>query len=158
MTPETAPQTIHATCVVIGSAGVLIRGSSGSGKSNLGEELVDRATARGRFAAFVSDDYCLGMAVNGRLVVRPPEPLEGLWERRGEGIVRVSHEPAAVARLVVDLAPVGEIDRLPEHGHGREEILGVELPVIRLPEGREGLDARRVLRWVFEGPPQLVEG
>ncbi|MXN66869.1 serine/threonine protein kinase [Stappia sp. GBMRC 2046] len=151
-------ETIHATCVVIGSAGVLIRGSSGSGKSNLGEELVDRATARGRFAAFVSDDYCLGEAANGRLVVRPPEPLAGLWERRGEGIVRVCHEPAAIARLLVDLAPVGDIDRLPEAGIASERILGVALPVIRLPEGRESLDARRVLRWVFEGPPQLVEG
>ena len=51
----TAP-TVHATAIVIGETGVLIRGRSGSGKSSLALALVARVRLAGGFAAFVADD------------------------------------------------------------------------------------------------------
>ena len=35
-----AATTLHASCVVVGEAGILIRGPSGSGKSSLAREIV----------------------------------------------------------------------------------------------------------------------
>ncbi len=45
-----APQSAfhHASCVVVGEAGVLIRGPSGSGKSTLAREILDLAARRRR--------------------------------------------------------------------------------------------------------------
>src|SRR5215212_9422518 len=89
---------IHATCVVIGEAGILIRGASGAGKSSLAGALP------GRFGRLVGDDRVEIAALNGRLVARPVKPIEGRLELRGLGIVGLAHEPAAVVRLVVDCA------------------------------------------------------
>src|SRR3954468_8402537 len=106
---------IHATCVVIGEAGILIRGASGAGKSSLAGALIAGAALAGRFGRLAGDDRVgieavnggLGgeiEALNGRLVARPVKPIEGRLEVRGVGIVGLAHEPAAVVRLVVDCA------------------------------------------------------
>ena len=47
---------IHATVVLVGEAGVLIRGASGSGKSALALALMSEAGRRGLFARLVGDD------------------------------------------------------------------------------------------------------
>jgi serine kinase of HPr protein (carbohydrate metabolism regulator) len=86
--------TIHASCVVIGEAGILIRGGSGSGKSTLARELVHAAAASGRFARLVSDDRTHVAARNGRLVARVVEAIAGRLEARGAGIFAVAHEPS----------------------------------------------------------------
>ncbi len=148
----------HASCILLGEKGVLIRGDSGSGKSMLGSELVRRAQAIGEFAAFVADDRVVLDRCGNRLLASAPAPLSGLWERRGEGIVRVPFEPFAVVRLAVDLALTEDIERMPPEGGAFTEIEGVLLPLMRLPKGMEGLAARRILRWSREGPPSLVDG
>ena len=51
-----AHETIHAGCVLVGEAGLLIRGASGSGKSALAREVVSLALGTGRFGRLVSDD------------------------------------------------------------------------------------------------------
>ncbi|MFL5080923.1 MAG: HPr kinase/phosphorylase, partial [Microvirga sp.] len=104
---------VHATCVVIGEAGILIRGLSGTGKSSLALQLLTDAARAGRFGRLVGDDRVEIAALNGRLVARPVEPIEGRLEVRGVGIVGLAHEPAAVVRLVVDCAAEALV-RLPE--------------------------------------------
>ena len=47
---------VHATCVVVDGAGVLIRGPSGSGKSTLARRLIELGQARGLEVALVGDD------------------------------------------------------------------------------------------------------
>jgi HPr kinase/phosphorylase len=99
---------IHATCVVLGTVGVLIRGPSGAGKSDLALRLIDGG------AELVSDDYCDVEALDGKLVATPPTAIAGKIEMRGFGIVEMPHRPVAAVGLVVDLLPESEIERMPE--------------------------------------------
>ncbi len=122
-----SPPAVHATAVVIGEAGVLIRGASGTGKTSLAFALVDTARRDGLFAAFIADDRVVLAAANGRLVARCPETIAGLAERRGRGIETVEHVPAAVIRLVADLVDAGTIARMPEAAEEKVEIEGVKL-------------------------------
>lgn len=128
--------SIHASCVIVGEAGVLIRGPSGSGKSSLGAALVERAAGQGLFARLVADDRVLIAARNGRLVASTPAAIAGLIERRGVGIVPAAHLADAVVRLVVDieLAP----ERMPEPDERTVTLEGVALP--RLAVARDGVE------------------
>ncbi|MEN3209995.1 HPr kinase/phosphatase C-terminal domain-containing protein [Methylorubrum populi] len=123
-------ETVHASCVLLDEAGVLIRGPSGSGKSALCLALLDRSFLEGRHARLVGDDRIRLEAHHGRLVARPHPALAGLIEIRGLGIRRLAaHAPAAVLRLVVDLVAEATRmpDRLPEIS-ATALILGVALP------------------------------
>ncbi|WP_249692683.1 serine/threonine protein kinase [Stappia sp. WLB 29] len=138
-------ETVHASCILVGSAGILIRGRSGAGKSRLGERILSEARLRGLLALAVADDRVALAARSGRLVASCPPQLSGLWERRGEGIARVAVEPRAVVRLVVDLVPDSELERMPEPGAMRVELCGVELARLAVPCGREDATALDVL-------------
>lgn len=96
------PETLHASCVVFGEHGILIRGASGSGKSQLARELLTEAERSGRFARLVADDRVQVEARHGRLIARAVPSTAGLLEVRGLGLIMVDHEPSAVLRLVVD--------------------------------------------------------
>ena len=121
--------SVHANVVVIGEAGVLIRGPSGAGKSSLSIALVDEARARGLYGALVADDRVLLSVEHDWLVARGAPGFEGLVERRGEGLIRLEHEPSTVVRLVVDLPPrATAAPRWPEDGESTDLTLGVALP------------------------------
>lgn len=115
---------------------MLIRGESGAGKSTLAHGLVGAARRDGLFARLVADDRTRIAVRHGRLVAKSVPPLGGLIELRGIGLARVVSEPAAIIRLVVDLAPAGEPrddgPRLPTPAEGRTELLGVSIARIRL--------------------------
>lgn len=96
--------SLHATCLIVGEAGVLIRGRSGAGKSKLARALMSEAAQRGLFARLVGDDRVSLEALHGRLIARGHPEIAGLIEARGLGILRGAAEPACVIRLVVDLA------------------------------------------------------
>lgn len=131
MTPAEA--SLHATCLVVGEDGILIRGASGAGKSSLALDLIERATAGGRFARLVADDRVRVSARSGRLVARAVPAIAGQVEVRGIGIVEVPHEPACILRLVVDLDP--EPPRMPEPDARHTEILGVRLTRLTMDIG-----------------------
>lgn len=127
----TGPLSVHASCVLIGEAGVLVRGPAGSGKSSLCLALLDRAGIEGRHAALVGDDRIRLEAHHGRLVARPHPALAGLIEIRGHGIRRLARPAeAAVLRLVVDL--VAEAERMPAVPAATERLLGIDLPRLAL--------------------------
>ena len=108
-----ASPSIHASCVLVGSRAVLIRGASGAGKSRLALRLI-QAAERGEiaFARLVSDDRTFLAVSHGRLLARPAPQLAGMIENRGSGIQRMAYEPVATVGLVVDLGAAGE--RLPD--------------------------------------------
>ena len=77
-------------------------------------------------------------AVNGQLLVRPPEQLKGLIEVRGVGIRRLPFESLAVVGWVIDLAAL-DADRLPQPEAETATIAGVPLARLAVAAGVEPL-------------------
>lgn len=124
--------SLHATCLVLGEAGVLIVGGSGTGKTSLATALIDDAQRRGAFARLVADDRVRLTASGGRLLARPHPAIAGQVERRFGGIADTVHEPAVTLRLVLDLSGTGA-QRLPDAPASRADYCGISLPCLRLP-------------------------
>jgi serine kinase of HPr protein (carbohydrate metabolism regulator) len=122
--------TVHATCIVVGEAGILIRGESGTGKSALARAIVETANRAGRFARLVSDDRTRIAQRHGRLVAQVVPSIAGRIEARGAGILAVAHEPGAVVRLVVDITNA-EPPRLPAPEDQTIVLCGVVVPRLR---------------------------
>jgi serine kinase of HPr protein (carbohydrate metabolism regulator) len=100
--------TMHGTSVLISGAGVLLRGASGAGKSDLALRLIDCG------AVLIADDRVEVRMDQGRVVAGAPAILAGLLEVRGVGILRLPFAPIAELHLVVDLVKPEGVDRLPE--------------------------------------------
>jgi serine kinase of HPr protein (carbohydrate metabolism regulator) len=118
---------VHASCVVVGEAGILIRGPSGSGKSTLARELIFEAERRGRFARLVADDRVRLAGRNGRPLASVPPAIAGKLEARGLGVLTVPYEKSAILRLVIDCLLEDPV-RLPERGDRLAMVCGVVLP------------------------------
>lgn len=103
-----AMAVIHASCVALAGKGVLIRGPSGAGKSDLALRLIDAG------AELVGDDYCDLSVADGQLVATAGPNIAGKIELRGYGIVDMPFRKFAAVCLVVDLAPEGDIERMPD--------------------------------------------
>ena len=122
MTDAAGPLLLHATAVAIDGRAVLLRGASGSGKSDLALRLIDAG------ARLVADDQSELFRRGDSVIVRAPATIAGLIEVRGIGIVRLDTLAEASVALIVDLVASGEIERLPvPHS---ETILGLALPRI----------------------------
>lgn len=118
---------IHATCVALPEGGVLLRGESGAGKSDLALRLIDGG------ARLVADDQTVLTRDGARLIARAPATIAGLIEARGVGILRLPPQrlaPEVVVALIVDLVDPSRIERLPDAE--REELLGVSLRRVSL--------------------------
>jgi serine kinase of HPr protein (carbohydrate metabolism regulator) len=121
-----ASELHHATCLSLAGRGVLLRGPSGSGKSDLAFRLI-----RGPWAArLVADDQTLVGNLSGDLVATAPDALQGLIELRGLGLVRVPFATHVRLDLVVDLVARDDVPRMPEPAVF--SLCGVERPLIAL--------------------------
>jgi HPr kinase/phosphorylase len=110
---------VHATAVSIGGNGVMLTGSSGSGKSDLALRLIDRG------AVLISDDIVVVDTVNGKPRLYAAPNIEGKIEARGVGILVVDFVNDVPLRLVVSLS--GRIERLP-NDNDRTPICGFGTP------------------------------
>ena len=144
--PTHEADTIHASCIALGSVGILIRGASGSGKSTLALLLLDRAALTGVDAGLVGDDRIRLVREAGSLVARPHPALGDRIEVRGLGLVRVTRSlDSAAIRLVVDL--VAANPRLPDAAMPPVALLGIAVPGLVLDRAilQSGLAPRLVL-------------
>ena len=98
---------------------VLLRGPSGSGKSDLALRLIDQGWR------LVADDQTRLAAVGANLIASAPTELAGRMEVRGLGLLPTASLPRARLCLIVDLVSADQIERLPEITH--EKLLGVPL-------------------------------
>ncbi len=115
---------MHGTCVAVGEAAVLLRGPSGSGKSDLALRLIDAG------GWLVADDQVALSYEDGAVIGRAPPTIQGFMEARGLGLVEVPCAVEARVALVVELVAQGEVARFPEPAFC--EIVGVTLPLLRL--------------------------
>jgi HPr kinase/phosphorylase len=115
---------VHATTVAIGGRAVLLRGSSGSGKSDLALRLIDAG------ARLVADDQSQLQRENDGILVSAPAPIAGLIEARGVGILRIDPLPSARLALIADLVAPQHVERLPEPSN--ETIFGLPIPVVAI--------------------------
>jgi serine kinase of HPr protein (carbohydrate metabolism regulator) len=129
MTPR---HNIHATGLMLGRTGIVLRGPSGTGKSLLALALLDEWTARGRTARLVADDRLDVTADKGRLTMHAPKTIEGLIELRGRGIVARPSVAKAPVHLLVDLVP--DLIRMVEEEELQAELFGVSLPRCPVPK------------------------
>lgn len=122
---QTAPcVNIHASCVAVDGAGILLRGPSGSGKSDLALRLIEGG------AELVADDRVDLRRDGDRLIAAPPPILAGLVEAVGIGPIAVPHRSEVIVALVVDLVPRAAVERLPEPAS--ETLLGIDVPCFNL--------------------------
>lgn len=115
---------IHATAIAIDEQGILLRGPSGAGKSDLALRLIEQG------AQLISDDRVELVKKGNDLLAYAPTTIEGLLEVRHVGIIRLQNLGATPIRMVVDLVPTQQLERLPEKQMCHLE--GVDLPAIRL--------------------------
>lgn len=139
---------LHATAIALDGRAILIRGPSGSGKSDLALRCLMRATnqidadrSTGR-VALVGDDYVHVAArpmadagVTGEagtaLLVSPAPALRGKLEVRGMGILQMPCLEDARVVAIADLVETDQIERLPSP-RPVETIHGVAIPVFQI--------------------------
>jgi len=99
---------VHGTAVALAGAGVLMRGPSGSGKSDLALRLVEGG------ALLVADDQTELWPTEGAVLLRAPTILAGRLEVRGLGILRMPSIAEAPLKLVLELVAPERVERLPD--------------------------------------------
>ncbi len=112
---------VHASCIAFEGRGVLLRGPSGSGKSDLALRAVEAG------AELVADDLVMLGLRGGRVWASPLPQAGGRLEVRGVGIVPLPALDGAPLVLIADLAAP---ERLPEPCF--EPVLGLPVRRIRL--------------------------
>jgi len=123
-------ETVHATAVLVGADGVLIRGESGAGKSALALALIERG---GRL---IADDRLTLSVCHGRIVASAAQATSGMIELRGRGVISVAHERAGVIRLIADIDDEG-LERMPEQHQLSATLAGIVLPRQPVPAATE---------------------
>ncbi|MBK8456169.1 MAG: HPr kinase/phosphorylase [Phyllobacteriaceae bacterium] len=139
----------HATALVLGDRGIMIRGPSGSGKTTLALFLLERAVAGGRFAAMVGDDQVLIERVGDCPVARSPPAIAGLAERRGPGPLPIAAIAAARIDGLVELVEPAAAPRLEDRPTATLEKMTI--PCLRLARGDTLASALAVEAWRDNG-------
>ncbi|WP_135080452.1 HPr kinase/phosphatase C-terminal domain-containing protein [Terasakiella sp. SH-1] len=115
---------LHATAIAIDEQGILLRGPSGAGKSDLALRLMEQG------AQLISDDRVEVLVKGSDLIAYAPAGIEGLLEVRHLGVIKMQNLGATPIKMVVDLVPPEELERMPEDHHITIE--GINLPLVRL--------------------------
>ncbi|HAE01429.1 MAG TPA: serine kinase, partial [Rhodospirillaceae bacterium] len=88
---------VHGTTIAIDGRGVLLRGASGAGMSDLALRLIDAG------AELVADDQTALTVDKGILYAQAPDQLRGLLEVRGIGIMTLPYRNHCALALLADL-------------------------------------------------------
>ena len=103
---EISSLNLHASAVSFSGKGILILGSSGSGKSKLALALISCG------AILIADDQVILSNQKNKIILSAPKAILGKIEARNIGILEVSYTEAQLC-LVVSLDKT-ELNRLPK--------------------------------------------
>jgi HPr kinase/phosphorylase len=121
---------LHGSAVAIQSAdfppaAVLLRGFSGRVKSDLAFRLISSG------ALLIGDDQVALELRHGKIMAESVEPIRGLLEVRGVGLIQFPVAPVTPLRLIVDLVPREDVPRMPEKDE-TVDILGIDIKLLKL--------------------------
>ena len=116
---------IHASAFSYHGAGCLVLGESGSGKSTLLAEVMLRG------AKLVADDRVALHASDAQLIANPVEPLRGVLELRGFGLIRQEEVVEAQPIHLVIALDAAANERLPEPA--THHYYGIAVPFLSVP-------------------------
>lgn len=134
--------TFHGVMMNIYGIGVMLKGESGIGKSELALELIKRGHM------LVADDRVDIYRVHNDLICRAPELLENVLELRGVGVIDVTYLYGTTSTLkqtnldlIIELVPFDAnriTDRIGANDRKTINILGLDKPLMEIPvkEGR----------------------
>lgn len=131
--PIELPVRVHATTISLEGSAAIIRGGSGSGKSDLALRclmMTPNALVQAT-AGLVSDDYTELYLEEGMLCARPPAEIANLLEVRGVGLMKFEAATNVKIALIVDLAESDTIERMPLE-NAEADVAGYAFPAIRL--------------------------
>jgi len=114
---------VYGTTIAFDGRGILLRGVSGAGKSDLALRMIDAG------AELIADDQTALTVEAGVLYAQAPDQLRGLLEVRGVGIMTLPYRRRCALALLADLTS-GPIDRLPTRD--QDIIEGVTLPCLTI--------------------------
>ena len=115
---------VPGTCVEVEGLGVLLRGPTGSGKSDLALRLIDRG------ALLIADDFTELSIEKSNLIAQAPKTIRDLLEIRGIGILKIGGVLQIKLGVIFDLVQPEQVERQPEDQS--EEVLGIQVPLFRL--------------------------
>lgn len=136
----------HCSVVEIADTGILIEGNSGTGKSSLALGLLEAGHTCNLPVALICDDQALLKNSDGVLHARAPDSISGLVELAGYGIRKIANKPECSIHLVAQLVGEEAVDRMPDAV--TTKLLGVDLPMLKLPQRHETQCVRIVLAWL----------
>lgn len=129
-------KSIHGSCVAIGQYAALLRGESGSGKSDLTLRFLNLTKPNGEAPDYslVADDRVIISNQNGKLIARSPDTIRGKIEIRGVGLISFKSIAQAELRIIVDLVPGEQVPRMqyPFDETSYIDLEGVMTPCIKM--------------------------
>lgn len=144
------PVRVHATTIALEGSAAVIRGASGSGKSDLALRCMTMAPNAlvETPVGLVADDYTELFLDGGTLGARPPVEIANLLEVRGVGLMEIEAVRNARVALVVDLAEADAIERMPMD-KAQVDLVGFTVPAIRLCAKEASAPAKLLLALDF---------
>lgn len=141
-------QSIHGCLLSIYGRGVLITGKSGIGKSEIALELIRKGHI------LVADDAIEASRIQNRILGKAPELLHGMLELRGVGVIdaiKMFGASSVISEVFIDCIialdrsdAVNTLERIPLDDQQYQDVLGVQLALIKIPV-REGRSAATII-------------
>ena len=127
-------ELVHGTCVALGRRGALLRGESGSGKSDLALRFLALAGDGELRPVLVADDQVFVEAQMARDSCSPRRPRPSPERSRYAGSASWRCRILAEAELVLvcDLVSDKDVPRMPDEPWERTEIAGRLVPALKL--------------------------
>ena len=128
-----ARELVHGTCVALGQSAALLRGESGSGKSDLALRFLALPAEGALRPQLVADDQVwVEPDAKGALIASAPETIAGKIEIRGLGIRELPFISQARLVLVCDLVDADQVPRMPPDPFALTTLAGAAVASLRL--------------------------